>query len=113
MRAWAVVSAVFMAFAWLAGRLFGPFEPWTLKRKLAWTALACLLTVVAFMALYFLDRETWNDSPLQVLLSSSGMALVLLVVSAWCLTVSHVLGWFSATLAGADLRQPDTGGGLP
>ena len=40
LRAWAVVSAVFMAFAWLAGRLFGPFESWTLKRKLAWAALA-------------------------------------------------------------------------
>jgi hypothetical protein len=61
LRAWAVISAVFMAFAWLAGRLFGPFEPWTLKRKLAWAALACLLTVIAFMTLYFLDRESWND----------------------------------------------------
>jgi hypothetical protein len=60
-----------------------------------------------------LDRESWNDSLSHVLLSSSGLALVLLVVSAWFLTVSHVLGWLSATLAGADLRQPDTGGGLP
>lgn len=95
LRGWAVVSAVFMAFAWLASRLFGPFQPWTLQRKLKWAAWACLGFVAAVMALFALDREHWNDPASKVLFSSGGLALVLFIVSSWCLSVSHFLGHLS------------------
>lgn len=105
LRTWALVSAIFMAFAWLASRLLGPFKPWTLKRKLASAAMACLLIVVVFMILYFLDHEAWNDSPFQAMLSGTHMALVMFVVSAWCLSVSHALGWLSSAVATADFSK--------
>ena len=40
---WAGIALVFMAIGWVAGRFFGPFKPWSLKRKLGTTALACAI----------------------------------------------------------------------
>lgn len=33
LTAWGFISLGFMAVAWIAGHFFGPFKPWTLKRK--------------------------------------------------------------------------------
>jgi len=112
LTAWGVISAVFMILAWIVGHLFGPFKPWALGRKLGLAALACLLVVIAFVALYFLDKETWNDPFSKVLLSSSAMSLILFIVSAWCLAVSHLLGWLSGVVAEADIGKPGSGGGV-
>jgi hypothetical protein len=105
---WGGISLIFMAVGWLAGLLFGPFKPWTLKRKLATAALACVLVVAAMMALYFLDPETWNDGPFMVAFSASGMALVMFIVNAWCLSVTHALGLVSTYVLKANTVQQDT-----
>jgi hypothetical protein len=112
LKAWGIISLIFMALGWLAGRVFGPFNPWTLKRKLGVAVLSSLFVVAVFMGLYFLDRETWNDPLSSVLLSASGMALVLLVVSTWCLSVSHLLGWLSGAVAETDFSKTESGGGV-
>lgn len=111
LTAWGVISVFFMILAWIAGRFFGPFKPWTLKRKLGWTALACLLVVLAFVVLYFLDRESWNDPLSKVLFTSSAMSIILFIVSAWCLTISHVLHWLSVVVANDDYPNPQSGDG--
>jgi uncharacterized membrane protein YdcZ (DUF606 family) len=99
LTAWGLISAVFMFLGWIAGVVFGPFTPWTLKRKLGAAALACVLVLAAFVALYVSDSEMWNGSPSQAVFSLSGMAIVLFVVSAWCVTASHALGWLSGAVA--------------
>jgi len=109
---WGVISAVFMFLAWVAGHFFGPFKPWTLKRKMGWMAVACLLVIAVFMLLYFLDRESWNDPPSKVLFTSSAMSIILFIVSAWCLMVSHVLGWLSHVIEKSDFSQPASDDGL-
>lgn len=96
---WGGISLIFMATAWVAGLFLGPFKPWTLKRKLGTAALACTIVVAIMMVLYFLDPETWNDGPLRVAFSASGMAFVMFIVNAWCLSVSHALGLVSAYVA--------------
>jgi uncharacterized membrane protein YdcZ (DUF606 family) len=112
LTAWGVISAVFMFLAWIASHFFGPFKPWTLKRKMGWTAVACLLVIALFMLLYFLDRESWNDPPSKALFTSSAMSIILFIVSAWCLMVSHVLGWLSHAIAKSDFSQPASDDGL-
>lgn len=106
LQIWGGISLVFMAVGWLAGLAFGPFEPWTLKRKLGAAALACFLMVAVMMLLYFLDPELWNDGPLMVALTASGMALVMFIVNTWCLSISHALGLLSRhVLQGGTLKQ--------
>lgn len=113
LSAWGFISLGFMGLAWLAGLVIGPFKPWTLTRKLGLAALACLLVVAVFLALFVLDPEAWNDPLWKMLLSSLGMAAVLFVVSAWCLTVSHLLGLLSAAVAKAEFSEPNARDGLP
>ena len=105
---WGVISGVFMGLAWISGRIFGPFEPWTLKRKLGVAALACVLILAAFVALYLADPDMWNASAAQVTFTLSGMAFLLFVVSTWCITVSHGLGVLSDVVANAEWRPGNT-----
>jgi hypothetical protein len=112
LRVWGGFALMFMVIAWVASLFLGPFEPWTLKRKLVTAALACTIVVAIMMVLYFLDPGTWNDGPLMVALSASGMALVMFIVNAWCLSVSHALGLVSTYVAEADLGQHDASGGV-
>ena len=108
LKVWGVISVVFMVLSWIAGRIFGPFKPWTLGRKLGVTALACMLVIITFIVLYFLDKASWNDPLSKVILTSSAMAFILFIVSAWCLSISHMLGWLSGVVAEADFSKPDS-----
>ena len=62
------------------------------------------------MVLYFLDPASWNDGPLMVAVSASGMALVMFIVNAWCLSISHALGLVSTYVAEADMGPQDGSG---
>ena len=108
---WGVISVIFMLIGWVAGLFIGPFKPWSLKRKLGVAALACVLFVVLMMVLYFLDRETWNDGPLKVVLSASGMAVILFLVNAWCFSISHALGLLSEYIVETDFGSNRSGSG--
>lgn len=109
---WGIISLVFMALSWVAGLFLGPFKPWTLKRKLGFAGLASLFFVFALLGLYALDIDSWNDGLGKVILSSSGMALVIFIVSAWCLSISHALGLLSDYVADAEFVQKDKPEGL-
>lgn len=92
LKAWGLLSLVFMALAWIAGWLFGPFRPWTLRRKLGVTGLACLVLLAAFVAVFLQDRQQFNGPALEWMLMFASVGVLLAVVSAWCLTVAHLLG---------------------
>lgn len=92
LAAWSALSLVFMLIALAVDWRFGPFRPLSLKRKLAITAACCAATLAGFIVLYLADAEK-IDIPLgNWLLTSSCIALFLFVVSAWCLSIAHVLG---------------------
>lgn len=99
MKIWALASLVLMVIGWLAGQLFGPFQPWTLKRKLGLAALGCVALVAGFLAVYFLSPGLFADSWVKSILSFSGIALLVFLVSTWCLSVAHALGLLNRALA--------------
>jgi len=92
LRAWAVISLVFMLLALIADWLFGPFEPWTLRRKLGLIALTCVLLMAGFVAVYFAEPEEFRDQASQWMLMFTGFAVLIFIVSAWCLSIAHALG---------------------
>lgn len=93
LRAWAVISLVFMLLALIADWLFGPFKPWTLRRKLSLIALACVLLMAGFVAMYFADPEGFNGPASQWILMFTGVTVLVFIINAWCLSIAHALGW--------------------
>lgn len=91
LRAWAALSLGFMALALIAGLLFGRFEPWPLRRKLGVAAIACVMLLVGFVAIYFANSAMFNGTRAQWILMFSGVALLVFVVNAWCLSIAHLL----------------------
>jgi hypothetical protein len=92
LRAWAAIALVFMLLALIAGWMFGPFKPWTLRRKLGLIAWACVLLMAGFVAVYFADPEAFNGPVSRWMLMFTGVAVLILLVSAWCLSIAHALG---------------------
>jgi hypothetical protein len=74
LKAWGVLALAFMVLGLIAGRLFGPFAPWSLKRKLGVAALACLALLAGFVAVYWLDRELFNGPAVQWMLIFGAIA---------------------------------------
>jgi len=91
LTAWALISVVFMLINWVASILFGPFKPWTLKIKLGLAALVSVLFAGVFSGLFYLSQEILNDPMSKVILVSMGLGIATFVVSAWCLSVAHLL----------------------
>lgn len=106
MRAWAILSLVFMVISWLVSVLFGPFQPWPLKRKLTATGLACVVLMAGFVGVYFLSPETFNGPLSGWLLNFAGIALLIFLVSAWCLSIAHALGLLNRLLTGSHYSEP-------
>ena len=92
LKAWGVISLVFWVLALIANWLFGPFKPWPLMRKLGVAALACLGLLLGFVAVYLADSEQFNGGAGSWVLMFSAVATLVLIVSAWCLSIAHALG---------------------
>lgn len=92
LTAWSALSLVFMLIALAVNWWFGPFKPLSLKRKLAIMAMCCVATLAGFIVLYLADPDKFNAPLGNWLLTFSGITLFLLLVSAWCLSIAHVLG---------------------
>lgn len=105
LSAWALISLVFMVLGWIAGALFGPFKPWPLKRKLALSAVAGLLFTAGFVGLFYFDPAITNEPLTKVLSNGAGMGVLAFLVSAWCLTIAHILGKVSEAVVGVDFTN--------
>lgn len=105
MKAWALLSLVFMVIAWLANTLFGPFQPWTLKRKLGLAGVASVVLFVGFVGVYKLSPEMFNGSLSQWLLTFSGISILVFLISAWCLSIAHALGLLGRLLVDTRLSK--------
>ena len=98
MKIWALASLVFMLVAWVASALLGPFDPWTLKRKLGLASLGSVGLVAGFLAVYFLSPDMFNGPSSKWALNFLGIAVLVFLVSAWCLTIAHGLSLLSRLL---------------
>jgi hypothetical protein len=100
LKIWVLLSLVLMVIGWLARLLFGPFQPLTLKRKLGFAGLGSLVLLAGFLSVYFLSPGLFNGTAVQWTLNFTGIALLVFLVSAWCLSIAHALGLFSRSVAG-------------
>lgn len=94
-KIWSALSLIFMALAQIGGWLFGSSEPWRLHRKLTAAAIACILLLAGFIAVYFADSELFNGSIWQWMLMFTAVTMLVFIVNAWCLSVAHLLGFLS------------------
>lgn len=92
LKAWSLLSLAFMLLALAVNWAFGPFKPWSLKRKLGIAALCCLALLAGLVAVYFADPAPFNGPAGNWMLTFAGIALVLFIASAWCLTAAYALG---------------------
>jgi hypothetical protein len=92
LKAWSLLSLAFLLLALALNWAFGPFKPWSLKRKLGIAALCCLALLAGFVAVYFGDPELFNGPAAGWMLNFGGICLLLFIVSAWCLSIAHALG---------------------
>jgi hypothetical protein len=91
-KAWSLLSLAFLLLALAVNWAFGPFKPWSLKRKLGIAGLCCLGLLAGFVAVYFADPELFNGPASRWMLNFGGIGLMLFIVSAWCLSIAHALG---------------------
>ena len=110
LSAWAALSLVLMLIGWIADLFFGPFKPWTLKRKIGVSVAASLLVAVAFVGLFYATPELTQDPFGKVLATGIGLAAAAFIVSSWCLSVAHLLGRVSQMVAEADIGKMKSSG---
>lgn len=104
-KAWALLSLVMMVIGWLARLLFGPFQPLTLKRKLGFAGLGSLALVAGFVGVYYLSPGLFNGTAVQWTLNFAGIAILVFLVSAWCLSIAHALGLLGRSVATLEIGK--------
>jgi hypothetical protein len=99
LRAWMVISLVFMLVHMAMSALFGPFEPWRLKRKLVYAGAGSLLLLAGLVLNYFSGVQNFDGGTPGWMLQFSLLALGVFLVSTYSLSVSHALGRLNEALS--------------
>jgi hypothetical protein len=94
-RAWAVAALVGWVLGGVWRQLFGAPEPWTLRRKLVICAVLAGVCSIAFLGIWRLSPEDYNGSAFGWVALFVGVPVGVWLVSAWSLTISHLLGRFA------------------
>jgi len=105
MKVWVVLSLILMVLGWLTNLVFGPFQPLTLKRKLGFAGLGSLALLTGFFGVRFLSPELFNGPASPWILNFVAIAVLVFLVSVWCLSVAHVLGLVSRSLAASPMAE--------
>jgi hypothetical protein len=108
---WAVASLALMLVGMVISWLFGPFRPWTLKRKIALAGLGVALLLGGLVANYYAAPHNFNGAASAWMLNFSLISLLVFGVSAYSLSIAHFLAYLSdALMAGAANRSDRPGG---
>lgn len=99
-RIWLSLSLAGMVLGLLLRLLRGPRPGRTLRRKLLWTFGACGLLVLAYQSVFVFGAVPFEGSFLKWLLLFASLALLVFLVTAWSISVSHGLNRISRQLAG-------------
>ena len=92
LSSWAMLSLVFMLASIILSLLFGPFRPWTLKRKLQIATGGSMLLLAGMIANYYAAPQNYNGEASAWMLNFSLISLLVFMVSAYCLSIAHFLG---------------------
>jgi len=98
LKAWLVLSLLFTLTAMVLSSWLGPFRVISLKRKLIFAASGCMLLLGGFILNYFAGQENFNGAMAGWMFQFSLISLVVFLVSAYSLSVSHALGRVNAIL---------------
>ena len=96
--AWSVLSLAFMVAGMVISTLFGPFQPWRLKRKILLAGAGAVLLLAGLVGIYYMTPEKFNGGALAWMLNFSLISLLAFGISAYCLSVSHFLGYLNSVL---------------
>jgi 4-amino-4-deoxy-L-arabinose transferase-like glycosyltransferase len=108
--AWAVLSLVFMLAGFVLSSLFGPFKPWTLKRKILIAGAGAVLLLAGMAVNYYAAPKNFNGDASSWMLNFSLISLLVFGVSAYCLSVAHFLAYLNEALMAGELNNPDDSG---
>lgn len=102
--AWLMPYWLFASLAgWLLGglrsMLFGPRPGMPLSRKLVIAAAAAALCSVGFFVSWLFGSEAFEDNPLGWVALFLGMPFLVWLVSAWCLSIAHLLDHLAGVMA--------------
>jgi len=98
LRAWFIVSLLFMLAGMLVSRWRGPVTTRSLKRKILVAAAGSALLLGALVLNYFADPGNFNGGLAGWMLNFSLLALIVFLVSAYSLSAAHALGRLSSAL---------------
>jgi hypothetical protein len=110
LQAWSITSLAFMLASMAFTALFGPFKPWTLKRKFLFVLLGIAVLLAGFIFNYFAGTENFYNDASAWIFNFSMISLLVFIVSAYCLSISHFLRFLDdALLTGSIIeRQKET-----
>ncbi len=98
LRAWSITPLGFMLASMSLSALFGPFKPWTLKRKLLLAGFGVMLILAGLVFNYYANTQNFNGGASGWMLNFSLISLAVFLVSTYCLSVSHILLYLSDTI---------------
>ncbi len=98
LKGWSILSLAFMLTSMAISAVFGPFQPWTLKRKLLFTSLGVLLLLTGLVSNYYANTQIFNGKASGWMLNFSLISLAVFLVSTYCLSISHFLGFLNDAL---------------
>lgn len=107
LRVWSIASLSFLVLALLIRWFFGPFKPWSLKRKLAFAGGACALFALGLFGAYALTQGDFEGHALRMFLTFLANGLVLFIINLWFLSISHFLGWVQKLIHESSLGEPE------
>jgi hypothetical protein len=112
LSAWAIASLLFMLAGMAVSSVFGPFEPWTMKRKLLLVLIGIALILAGMLANYFAVPQNFNGAASGWVINFSMISLLLFLVSAYCLSIAHFLGFLNDALMAGELKSPADSGAM-
>ena len=89
----------------------GPFQPWPLGRKLKVAAGGSLSLLIGMAANYFAAPHNFNGAASAWMLNFSLTSLLVFIVSAYCLAISHFLGYLNDALVAGEAGTTNSVGG--
>ena len=107
LSSWAMLSLIFMLAGIIISALFGPFQPWALKRKILIAGSGAVLLLAGMVANYYAAPQNFNGEASAWMLNFFLISLLVFVVSSYCLSISHFLGYLNETLVAGELNTAD------
>ena len=109
---WAALSLALMLAGFILSTLFGPFQPWSLKRKILFACAGVVMLFAGMVGNYFAAPQNFNGEASSWMINFSLISLLVFGVSTYCLSVSHFLAYLNDALMADELNSPQDSGSI-